>query len=199
MMGGTVDVVLDLRVPADGQLFVPMHRDEFYRLSEAEDFPRKSEWYDGLCVVTSPSLPHSIAASELMRLLLPLVSDDYFLLIEAGWDAPSGHFIPDLLVCRVDAPSARWLEGAPILAVEVLSPSTRRGDLTRKRELYAADGVAWYWVVDPDAPSVTVFEQRDGELVEVQHIGSGEAAETVGPYALQLSPDELVRRVPRAD
>ena len=199
MMGGTVDVVLDLRVPPAGQLLVPMDRNEFYRLSEAEDFPRKSEWYDGLCVVTGPSLPHGLAAVELICLLNPLVSNDHYLLSEVGWDAPSGHFIPDMVVCRVDAPAGRWLESAPMLVVEVLSPSTRRGDLTRKRELYAAEGVAWYWVVDPDAPSVLVFERQAGELVEVQRIGPGDVAETVGPYALRLSPDELVRRVLRAD
>ena len=86
-----MDVVLDLRVPPAGLLLVPMDRNEFYRLSEAEDFPRKSEWYDGLCVVTGPSLPHGLAAVELICLLNPLVSNDHYLLSEVGWDAPRAN------------------------------------------------------------------------------------------------------------
>ena len=193
-----MDVVLDLRVPADGQLLAPMERNEFYRRGEADELPKKSEWYDGLCVVTGGSRRHGAVAAQLAGRLWPLVVGEHILLVEAGWNARSGFFVPDLLVCHVDAPGSTFLEAAPLLVVEVLSPSTRRGDLTRKRELYGQEGVAWYWVVDPQAPAVLVFEQRAGELVEVQRIGPGETAETVGPYRLRLSPDDLVRRVPPA-
>ena len=41
-----------------------------------------------------------------------------------------------------------------ILAVEVLSPSTRRKDAVYKRSKYEDSGVASYWIVDPEAPSI---------------------------------------------
>jgi Uma2 family endonuclease len=41
------------------------------------------------------------------------------------------------------------VEGAPDLAVEILSPGTARRDLGEKLRLYAESGVAEYWIVDP--------------------------------------------------
>lgn len=49
------------------------------------------------------------------------------------------------------------IQGAPDLAVEVLSPSTVKLDRGRKMELYARSGVAEYWIVDPDNRSVEVY------------------------------------------
>ena len=51
---------------------------------------------------------------------------------------------------------------APDLAVEILSPSTRRRDETLKRQLYDRVGVVEYWLIDPDADLVSV-SRRDGE------------------------------------
>ena len=52
--------------------------------------------------------------------------------------------------------------GPPLLALEVLSPSTRRHDLVRKRRLYEREGVREYWVVDPEDESVSVFHREEG-------------------------------------
>jgi len=53
--------------------------------------------------------------------------------------------------------------GAPDMVVEVLSYSTRRKDLTVKKDTYEAQGVKEYWIVDPQAKSVTVYLLRDGK------------------------------------
>jgi Uma2 family endonuclease len=49
------------------------------------------------------------------------------------------------------------IDAAPDLVVEILSPGTRRRDLTTKWDLYARFGVREYWIVDPDARNVTVL------------------------------------------
>jgi Uma2 family endonuclease len=54
------------------------------------------------------------------------------------------------------------VQGAPDLAVEILSPGTRRRDLGEKRARYELLGVLEYWIVDPKAASVLVF-RREGE------------------------------------
>jgi Uma2 family endonuclease len=58
------------------------------------------------------------------------------------------------------------VEGPPDLVIEILSPSTRTIDLTRKAQLYAEAGVPEYWVADPDEPSLRGYALRDGEYRE---------------------------------
>lgn len=55
------------------------------------------------------------------------------------------HFIKD-----------NGLFGAPDLAVEVLSPSSRRYDTGRKRELYFEYGCGELWIIDPDELTVVL-------------------------------------------
>lgn len=49
------------------------------------------------------------------------------------------------------------LHGAPDLVVEVLSESTYRRDMTRKRRKYAAAGVREYWIADPEEKSLRQY------------------------------------------
>lgn len=53
--------------------------------------------------------------------------------------------------------------GAPDMVVEVLSHSTRKKNLTIKKDVYEAQGVREYWIIDPRAKSVTVYLLRDGK------------------------------------
>jgi Uma2 family endonuclease len=56
------------------------------------------------------------------------------------------------------------VQGAPDLVVEIRSPSTARQDWTVKRELYARHGVKEYWLVDPEAATVSLLLLDDGKL-----------------------------------
>jgi Uma2 family endonuclease len=71
---------------------------------------------------------------------------------------------PDLLYVSNERVSivSRWVYGAPDLAVEILSETSRRRDEVRKRELYEQFGVQEYWIVDPEADHVTVYRLTDG-------------------------------------
>jgi Uma2 family endonuclease len=43
----------------------------------------------------------------------------------------------------------RPIDVAPDWVCEILSPSNASLDRVRKRRIYAAQAVAWYWIVDP--------------------------------------------------
>lgn len=55
------------------------------------------------------------------------------------------------------------VHGAPDMVVEVLSYSTRKKDLTVKKDTYEAQGVREYWIIDPWAKIVDVYLLRDGK------------------------------------
>ena len=75
---------------------------------------------------------------------------------------------PDLLFVSHDRAAIRTpanLQGAPDLAVEVLSPSTEEYDRGYKRELYARHGVREYWLVDPDLETIEVLTPENGGFI----------------------------------
>lgn len=99
---------------------------------------------------------------------------------------------PDLLVARKADFTERDLPTAPLLAVEILSPSTRRVDLALKRSRFEAAGCPSYWVVDPDEPSVTVWQLQGEAYVEVAHVVDEEPVDLRAPYPVTFVPAELV-------
>jgi Uma2 family endonuclease len=98
-----------------------------------------------------------------------------------------------VLVARTSDLGARDLPAAPVLAVEVLSPSTRRLDMTLKRSRYEAADCPSYWVVDPDAPSLRAWDLVDGAYVQVGEVAGSQIWTSTRPYAVQLRPADLGR------
>ncbi|MBR4903846.1 MAG: Uma2 family endonuclease [Selenomonadaceae bacterium] len=57
----------------------------------------------------------------------------------------------------------RGIYGVPDMVVEVLSKSTRKNDLTIKKDIYEAQGVREYWIIDPYMKAISVYLLRDGK------------------------------------
>lgn len=53
-------------------------------------------------------------------------------------------------------------QGPPNLAIEIMSPSTRRRDEVLKRRLYERMGVGEYWIVDPESAEIKVHRLAGG-------------------------------------
>ena len=84
---------------------------------------------------------------------------------------------PDLLFIsneRAQIITPDNIQGAPDLVVEILSPATAERDRNVKFELYVEHGVHEYWIVDPDARTITVFLLNGGEFEEVDTYSEGE-------------------------
>jgi len=142
--------------------------------------------------VNPPTQRHDIAVTGLYDLLKPVCPATHRLSVGWGWEVPGPRvFEPDLMIVARDAPDEDILRlPPPMLIVEVSSPSTRDVDRGPKLAYYGAGGLSWYWIVELDDPVVTVFEGRDGALVERQRIVSPELA--VGPFPVVLDPAALV-------
>jgi Uma2 family endonuclease len=150
-------------------------------LDDMPDDGHRYELIDGTLIVTpAPVAMHQRVVGNLHLALRASCTDDLEVFL-APFDVVLGISTvlqPDLLVARRVDVTERNLPAAPVLAVEVLSPSTRRIDLGTKRLVFEAAGVPSYWVVDPDEPSLTVFELDAGTYREVAQVTGGQTWES---------------------
>ena len=166
-------------------------------LAHTPDDGNRYELIDGTLLVTPSPIRRHQRASGRLHIALAAACPPDLEVIAAPFDV---HLTddtvvePDLLVTTVA--DDRYLQGAPLLAVEVLSPATRRVDLTLKKACYEAAGCPSYWVVDPgDAgqdASVTAWNLRDGVYVEAGHAVGDETLHLEHPFPVDVVPAELV-------
>ena len=83
------------------------------------------------------------------------------------------------------------LQGAPDLAVEILSPSSAEQDRGKKRALYGQHGVTEYWLVDPIAQTITIHRQRGGVLAATHTFGRGQTLRSPLFAGLELHLDDI--------
>ena len=162
--------------------------------ADLEDLPddgHRYELIDGVLIVSpSPRFAHQDVVAHLHLLLAKDCPADLKVLFApfAVALADDTEVQPDLLVAPRAQFTDKELPGPPLLAVEVLSPSTRRVDLLLKRDRLQAAGVPSYWLVDPDGPAITVLELVDGAYVEVAHAAGDEVCSVERPYPLTVVP-----------
>jgi Uma2 family endonuclease len=141
---------------------------EFARLPS--EGGRRYEVIDGELVVTpAPALRHQRIATDLVTLLNAFVRSHDLGEVFAGpvdvLFAEGDYLEPDIVFVgktRSHILTDRGIEGPPDLVVEIASPSTADRDRGIKLERYRLFGVAEYWVVDPDARTVEVWELAEG-------------------------------------
>ena len=101
---------------------------------------------------------------------------------------------PDILFIsneRTEIITADNVRGAPDLVVEVLSPATAERDRTIKLDLYAQHGVKEYWMVDPDARTITVLLRREGGFGVAGIYGEGQALHSPTLAGFSVALEEI--------
>jgi Uma2 family endonuclease len=119
------------------------------------------ECLDGVLLVTpSPGLTHQRVLMRLTYVIAPYVQRHALgELFNVAADLQLGDealLQPDLFVIAADhPPMAAWEDVSRLLlAVEVISPSSRRFDRREKRRYYLSHGVPDYWTVDLDGMAI---------------------------------------------
>ncbi len=151
---------------------------EFARLP-SEGSTRYEVIDDELVVTPGPGRRHQRISMDLATALNRFVRDhDLGEAYHAPFDvlfADGDYMEPDLVFVRKErlhVLSDRGVEGPPDLIVEITSPSTADRDRGIKLERYRLFGVAEYWVVDPDACTVEVWDLASGATQPLT-LGSG--------------------------
>jgi|SRR5579884_711988 len=146
-------------------------------LDELPDDGNRYELIDGeLFVTPAPSDVHQLVVMELAARLHAYVQRSAVARVIASPsdvrrpDRDKNRVQPDLFIVRLTErrrPPYPFDLTDLLLAVEVVSPSNSQYDYQTKRELYLRNGVAEYWIVDPDARTVARWRSAadPGELL----------------------------------
>ena len=73
---------------------------------------------------------------------------------------------PDIcVICDLSKLDDRGCIGSPDLIIEILSPSTKKKDITDKYELYEQNGVKEYWIVDADHQTLLKYVLQNKKYI----------------------------------
>src|SRR5262245_1109998 len=151
----------------------PTTRLGYKEFCELPDDGQRYEILDGaLFVSPSPQTKHQRVLFRLARILGDHVEKhDLGEVFIAPYDVLLGeHDIvePDLIFVskqRAQVVTDLHIRGVPDLLIEVLSPLRPQYDTEKKRARYAALGVPWYWIVDPQQRRLIELELSEGNYL----------------------------------
>jgi Uma2 family endonuclease len=160
-------------LPADGKRY-ELHEGEIY--VTATPRPRHQQVIGNLYLIIAEHV-RRLGLGEVFLSPIDVILADVtvvepdLIYLDAGW---------------MERVSDRGIEGAPTLAIEVLSPSTASADRGVKRQLSAKYGVPHYWIVDPEGRGIETY-RLTGQAYE-----AGPRLEGTTPAALPPFPDLLL-------
>ncbi|MGH3709260.1 MAG: Uma2 family endonuclease [Pseudonocardiaceae bacterium] len=170
-------------------------------LERMPDDGLRYELLDGTLLVSpAPGVWHQEVGGTLYRLLYGACPPELHVVIAPfEWRGSRRTALqPDVLVARRDdllaVEDGKYLAASPVLAVEVLSPSTRRIDRLSKLSAYEDAGVASYWLVDPDpeTPTLQALDLVDGHYIEVGCPSGDCQWRAQRPFPVVIRPADLV-------
>ncbi len=196
---------LHFSAEAEQTMGMPIATERYWTVDDVWALPvdphHRYEAVDGeLLVSPSPRLLHQRAVGELhaeLREFCRRLGTCEAFMAPSDVVVEDVHLVqPDLYVIRKPSPlelraNARTLP-LPMLAIEVLSPSTVRADRLVKRRLFQRNGVE-FWMVDLDARLIERWTPEAGQpelcAETIRWLGAG------GSLALSVDIGALMRRI----
>ncbi len=134
--------------------------EEYLKLPEG--YP--AELIGGKIVMSpSPDVRHQeIAVSFLEKLLAHKNEGKALYEIDVHFDEEN-VLRPDIIFIKNENKKIigeKWIEGAPDIVVEVVSPAASGRDFVEKKEVYEKFGVKEYWIIVPDEEKLYVFKHN---------------------------------------
>jgi Uma2 family endonuclease len=115
--------------------------------------------------------------------------------IETNWVA--GSRVPDVMFVRAERMTAlaaadpEWesklLTIVPDLAVEIVSPTDRLSDVSKKIAGYLQDGVGLVWLVEPDTQTVTIYTPGSKQLTHLDSEDTLTAAALIPGFEMPVA------------
>jgi Uma2 family endonuclease len=164
-------------------------------LEAMPDDGNRYELIDGMLLVSpAPGVRHQKIVAKLVVALDAVCPNDLHVFPApfAVRTSTTTELQPDVLVARDEDLTEKLLPVAPVLAVEVLSPSSVINDLNNKKAAYERMGVVSYWVVDPQVPSIAVFELSDGRYEQTAEVKGADVLSVARPFPVRIVPTELL-------
>lgn len=169
--------------------------EDIYALPDGQ----RAELIDGqIYMMTPPSYRHQRLVTQLSRIIGNYIADKdgdcevlpapFAVTLFANDET---YVEPDIsVICDKNKLSDRGCEGAPDFIIEIVSPSSRRMDYSKKMGLYLEAGVREYWIVDPAKERTTVYHYEEDAAPTIY---SFDQPITVGIYGdLQITVSELL-------
>ena len=182
---------------AQGEIAVPerMPLEEFRQL----EWDEKEHWeliHEAPCMTPSGVPDHQHLSATLVFYLMDLLDKKSWYVVQdcdVLFGAQESYLRPDISVFAdtdMKDTSHVPVTVTPALVIEILSPSTASNDLGPKRDIYAASGVAEYWVADPVTGSLMIFERRqDGAYRQIGADAQGRVRSPMLDKTFRISRD----------
>jgi len=167
---------------------------EFDRLVEPDEL--RYELDEGeLIEMTKPHVGHNRVVMKMTRALLQYLeknpagelftSDSLYVLGPTTLRIPDLSFLLAARASKIDP--AKHLEGAPDLAIEVLSPSDQAAAIRRKMKQYFAAGSRVVWLVYPELREIEVWESASGPVHVLGEGATLESRDLLPGFSLPVS------------
>ena len=86
-------------------------------------------------------------------------------LIFAGYQLAGRHlFVPEVSITHADQSAGEYLEGAPAIAIEVISAEQRPGALARQTQIYFEHGAREVWHLDQRRRKMKIYSGSESQM-----------------------------------
>ena len=135
---------------------------------------RKSELLNGVVYNMSPAnIRHIRIQGHLHRIIGNFLQGKKCMVFSEAEVVFSeqNRLIPDInITCERSKVKDIYIDGAPDFVAEILSPSTRKRDMTVKKDVYEKFGVKEYWIISPKDEAIEVYRLNEHGVYYLDNI-----------------------------